>query len=64
MQGSEQETLKLLHQRYLIEAKKFTEALQDNTTQKELLNIRRNVRALLQEIRSYIRPAGSSSSQL
>jgi hypothetical protein len=54
------EHLKLLHQRYLEEARKFTEALQVNAPQKELLNIRRNVRALLQEIRSYIRSAGTS----
>lgn len=64
MQGKEQEHLKRLHQRYLVEARKFTEALQVNAPQKELLNIRRNVRSLLLEIRSFIRSAGTASGQL
>jgi hypothetical protein len=63
MQGREHEQqLKLLHQRYLEEARKFTEALRVNAPQKELLSIRRNVRALLQEIRSFIRSAGTGSA--
>ena len=58
MQGRDYEQLKVLHQRYLEEARKFTEALQVNAPPKELLNIRKNVRMLLQEIRSFIRAAG------
>jgi hypothetical protein len=62
MQGRDHEKkLKLLHQRYLEEARKFTAALQGNATQKELLMIRRNVRMLLLEIRSFIKSAGTSS---
>jgi hypothetical protein len=60
MQGRDHEQLKLLHQRYLEEARKFTEALQVNASSKELLIIRKNVRMLLQEIRSFIRSAGTS----
>jgi hypothetical protein len=58
MQSTEYKQLKLLHQRYLEEARKFTEALQVNASQKELLSIRKKVRALLHEIRSFIRSAG------
>ena len=61
MQGRDYEHLKLLHQRYLEEARKFTEALQVNATQKELISIRKNVRMLLNEIRSFIKSAGTSS---
>lgn len=64
MQGKEHEHLKRLHQRYLEEARKFTEALQVNAPQKELLNIRRNVRSLLLEIRSFIGSAGTASGQI
>ena len=64
MQGKEHEHMKRLHQRYLEEARKFTEALRVNAPQKELLIIRRNVRSLLLEIRSYIRSAGTASGQL
>jgi hypothetical protein len=60
MQGRDYEQLKLLHIRYLEEARKFTEALQDNASSKELLIIRKNVRMLLQEIRSFIRSASTS----
>ena len=58
-QSRENEHLKLLHQRYLEEARKFTEALQVNAPQKELLMIRKNVRMLLHEIRSFIGSAGT-----
>jgi len=60
MQGRDYEQLKLLHQQYLGEAGRFIKALQDNAPQKELLSIRRNVRMLLQEIRSFMRSAGTS----
>ena len=61
MQGRDYEHLKLLHKRYLEEARKFTEALQVNATQKELIIIRKKVRMLLNEIKSFIRSAGTSS---
>jgi hypothetical protein len=61
MQGRDYEHLKVLHQRYLEEARKFTEALQVNAPQKELLIIRKKVRALLNEIRSFISSANTSS---
>ena len=60
MRVRDEDQLKLLHQQYLVEARKFVQALQDNAPPKELLSIRRNVRLLLQEIRSFIRSAGTS----
>lgn len=60
MRARDEDQLKLLHQQYLAEARKFVQALQDNAPPKELISIRRNVRLLLQEIRSFIRSAGTS----
>jgi hypothetical protein len=60
MQGRDNENLKILHQLYLAEARKFTSALEHNAPPKELLSIRRNVRMLLREIRSFTGSAGGS----
>jgi hypothetical protein len=60
MRARDEDQLKILHRQYLAEARKFVQALQDNAPTKELLSIRRNVRILLQEIRSFIRSAGAS----
>lgn len=60
MQGGDNEHLKLLHQRYLEEAKKFTEALQLNASPNDLITIRKKVRALLNEIKGYIKSANAS----